>query len=72
MNYCLAVFIVLLTGCGYDYNEINASKAACANAGGRFSVGTFGTSITAAYCSVDRVKYQIGRTTYEFMSGEQE
>lgn len=72
MKYCLVVFIVLLTGCGYDYSELQEAKSACANAGGRFSVGTVGTSITAAYCSVDRVKYRISRTTYEFMSGEQE
>ena len=72
MKYLSIVGFLLLTGCGYDYSELNAAKAACSHAGGNFSVGTVGTSITTAYCSVDHVRYRIGRTTYEFMSGEQE
>lgn len=72
MRYFCIVGFVLLTGCGYDYNELSAAKAACANAGGQFSVGTIGTSITATYCSIERVRYRIGRTSYDFINGEQE
>jgi len=73
MRYLLILCILLLTGCGYDYSELNAAKAACSNAGGRFSTKEFSNGqIFGAYCSVDGVRYRIGRTTYSFMEGVKE
>lgn len=72
MKYILTLCILLLTGCGYDLSELNAAKAACANANGKFIVGTTGSVITNTYCSIDGVKYRIGRTEYGFHEGEVE
>jgi hypothetical protein len=72
MKYICLVGFLMLAGCGYDLSELNAAKAACASANGRFSTGTVGASITSTYCSIDHVRYRIGRTTQDFMSGEQE
>lgn len=72
MKYLMCIPLLLIAGCGYDYNELNAAKAACATAGGKFSSGTMGQTIIETFCSIDGVRYRIGRTTYGFYEGKQE
>lgn len=70
MQYILALCILLLTGCGYDLSELNAAKAACANANEKFSTTEFSNGqIMNTYCSIDGVRYRIGRTEYGFHEG---
>lgn len=70
MKYLLVVGIFLLTGCGYDLSELNAAKSACANAGGVFSTSEWaGGEIKTTYCTIDGVRYRIGRGQYGFHEG---
>lgn len=61
----------LLTGCGYSYNEIKASKETCASYNGEFMLGHTGNMVTGAYCKVDGIKYRIGRSSFELQEGMQ-
>jgi hypothetical protein len=70
MKYITALFFLALVGCGYDLSELNAAKAACANANGKFSTKTWGNGeIMRTYCTIDGVRYRIGRTEYGFHNG---
>lgn len=74
MKYILALStILLLTGCGYDYNDLTAAKFACTKASGKFSTSEWSNGqIMNTYCSIDGVKYRIGRSSYDFLDGQRE
>lgn len=63
------VTVLSLTGCGYDYNEVQAAKAACDTYKGEFSLITTGELITSTRCKVGDITYRIGRTQYELLEG---
>lgn len=70
MKYILVLLVLFLTGCGYDLSELDAAKAACSNANGKFSTTEFANGqIMNTYCSIDGVRYRIGRTEYGFHEG---
>lgn len=70
MKYILVLFMLILTGCGYDLSELNAAKAACSNASGKFSTSEFSNGqIMTTYCTIDGVRYRIGRSEYGFHEG---
>lgn len=70
MKYILVVCVLILTGCGYDLSEINAAKAACAKVNGQFSTSEWAEgSIRSTYCTIDGVRYRIGRSEYGFHEG---
>ena len=70
MKYILVLYALFLTGCGYDLGELNAAKAACLNASGTFSTSEFANGqISNTYCTIDGVRYRIGRSSYEFHEG---
>lgn len=70
MKYTLVLFALLITGCGYDLSEINAAKSACAKANGQFSTSEWAEgSIRSTYCTIDGVRYRIGRSEYGFHEG---
>lgn len=64
------VTVLSLTGCGYDYNEIQAAKAACDTYKGEFSIITTGDLITSTRCKVDGITYLIDRIQYELVDGQ--
>lgn len=74
MKYKLSLLIFIsalsLSGCGYDYNEVQAAKAACDTYKGEFSLITTGERITSTRCKVDGITYRIGRTQYELLEGQ--
>lgn len=70
MKYIIGFCVLLLTGCGYDLSELNAAKAACSNASGKFRTSEWSNGqIMTAYCTIDGVRYRIGRTEYGFHEG---
>lgn len=66
----LALMVILLSGCGYDYGELEAARNACSRYGGEFEYGVTGQTITATYCTVNKVRYRIGRTEYKLHEGK--
>lgn len=74
MKYKKASLILVaafyISGCGYDYNEVQAAKAACDTYKGEFSLITTGDLITSTRCKVDGITYRIGRTQYELLEGQ--
>lgn len=70
MKYIIGLCFLMLTGCGYNLSELNAAKAACSNANGKFSTTEWSNGqIMDTYCSIDGVRYRIGRTEYGFHEG---
>lgn len=55
----LALMIsVLVSGCGYNLDEIETSRAACKQVDGEFSMKAHGDgTIYATYCKVNEVTY---------------
>lgn len=65
----MLISVILLSGCGYDYNEITNAKAACESYKGDFKVVTTGDLVTNTKCKVDGITYRIGRTKHELLDG---
>lgn len=66
----LALAAILLTGCGYSHDEVKTSIGICKSYGGEHSFTTTGSTITNAYCTVDKIRYRIGRTNGQLLEGE--
>lgn len=67
----LALMIsVLISGCGYNLDEIETSRAACKNLDGEFSMATYGDgTVRATYCKVNEVTYRYSVRSSMFVMG---
>lgn len=65
----MLISAILLSGCGYDYNEITNAKAACESYKGQFIIVSTGDLVTSTKCTVDGITYRIGRTRYQLLEG---
>lgn len=69
MKYGLLLCILLLSGCGWEYSELEAAKASCSKHNGNLVVKTTGNLITGVHCQVDGIRYRIGRGSFNLMEG---
>lgn len=61
---------VLLTGCGYTHEELTTSQAICKTYHGEHSYKLFGSNISETFCTVDGVRYRIGRGNGQLLDGQ--
>lgn len=69
MKYTFLLCALLLSGCGWEYSELEAAKASCAKYNGKLVLKTTGNLITGVHCEVDGIKYRIGRSSFDLMEG---
>lgn len=69
MKYALILSVLLLSGCGWEYSELQAAKSSCARYNGNLIVKTTGNLVTGIHCEVDGIRYRIGRSSFDLMEG---
>ncbi len=69
MKYRLILCVLLLSGCGWEYSELQDASASCARHNGNLVVKTTGNLITGVHCEVDGIRYRIGRSSFDLMEG---
>lgn len=65
----VAILAVLLSGCGYDHDDLVKARSACDSYNGTFKVITTGNLITNTKCKVDGVTYRMTRISQKLVEG---